>query len=89
METIIISDTNDLQQAAEILRQGGLVASPTETVYGLGGDALNPESSKKIYTAKEREHNKPLILLISDKKMFRKEVRKTGGKVGLALIIFF
>lgn len=43
-----------LQEAGEIIRQGGLVAFPTETVYGLGGDALNPESSKKIYAAKGR-----------------------------------
>ena len=43
-----------LEEAGEIIRKGGLVAFPTETVYGLGGDALNPESSKKIYAAKGR-----------------------------------
>jgi len=41
-----------LRQAGEILKAGGLVAFPTETVYGLGGDGLNKESSKKIYAAR-------------------------------------
>ena len=41
-----------LEKAGDILKNGGLVAFPTETVYGLGGDALNPESSKKIYAAR-------------------------------------
>ena len=54
-----------LRQAGEILRQGGLVAFPTETVYGLGGDALNPESSRKIYAAKGRPSDNPLIIHIS------------------------
>ena len=44
-------DEERLMRAGEILRKGGLVAFPTETVYGLGGDALNPEASVKIYTA--------------------------------------
>ena len=38
-----------IQRAGQIIRSGGLVAFPTETVYGLGGDALNPASSQKIY----------------------------------------
>ena len=45
-------DQNAMAEAAEIIRQGGLVAFPTETVYGLGADALRPEASKKIYEAK-------------------------------------
>lgn len=44
-----------IEKAGNILRKGGLVAFPTETVYGLGGDALNPESSRKIYAAKGRQ----------------------------------
>ena len=55
-----------LQEAGEVIRQGGLVAFPTETVYGLGGDALNPESSKKIYAAKGRPSDNPLIIHIAD-----------------------
>lgn len=69
METKVIicreeDDKECLQEAAEILKNGGLVAFPTETVYGLGGDALNPESSKKIYEAKGRPSDNPLIVHI-------------------------
>lgn len=55
-----------IAHAGEIIRNGGLVAFPTETVYGLGGDALNPESSKKIYAAKGRPSDNPLIVHIAD-----------------------
>lgn len=54
-----------LEEAGRILRNGGLVAFPTETVYGLGGDALNPESSSKIYAAKGRPSDNPLIVHIA------------------------
>ena len=53
-----------LCQAGEIIKNGGLVAFPTETVYGLGGDALNPASSRKIYAAKGRPSDNPLIVHI-------------------------
>jgi L-threonylcarbamoyladenylate synthase len=55
-----------LALAGEIIKNGGLVAFPTETVYGLGGDALNRESSKKIYAAKGRPSDNPLIIHIAD-----------------------
>ncbi|MBO4515160.1 MAG: threonylcarbamoyl-AMP synthase [Lachnospiraceae bacterium] len=55
-------DEEVLREAGEILKAGGLVAFPTETVYGLGGDALNPSSSKKIYAAKGRPSDNPLIV---------------------------
>ena len=55
-----------LERAGSILKEGGLVAFPTETVYGLGGDALNPESSKKIYAAKGRPSDNPLIVHVAD-----------------------
>ena len=54
-----------MEKAGEILKSGGLVAFPTETVYGLGGDALNPEASAKIYAAKGRPSDNPLIVHIS------------------------
>lgn len=57
-------DDRKLQAAGEILKRGGLVAFPTETVYGLGGDALNPTSSQKIYAAKGRPSDNPLIVHI-------------------------
>lgn len=57
-------DKGCLAEAGHIIRQGGLVAFPTETVYGLGGDAFNPLSSKKIYEAKGRPSDNPLIVHI-------------------------
>ena len=73
METIVANITgNDKEdsriydQAGEILRAGGLVAFPTETVYGLGADALDEEASAKIYAAKGRPSDNPLIVHIAD-----------------------
>ena len=59
-------ETEILEQAAQIINHGGLVAFPTETVYGLGADALNGEAVKKIYEAKGRPSNNPLILHINN-----------------------
>ena len=59
-------DEEAIQEAGQILKDGGLVAFPTETVYGLGGDALNAESSAKIYAAKGRPSDNPLIVHIAD-----------------------
>ena len=58
-------DSEVMREAGEIIKKGGLVAFPTETVYGLGGDGLNSESSKKIYSAKGRPSDNPLIVHIS------------------------
>ena len=73
METKVIKIENrkqinkeKLEEAARVLRNGGLVAFPTETVYGLGANALNEEAAKKIYAAKGRPSDNPLIAHISD-----------------------
>ena len=73
METIIseISGNNEKDEviyskAAEILKNGGLVAFPTETVYGLGANALDCDASKKVYSAKGRPSDNPLIVHIAD-----------------------
>lgn len=55
-----------VREAGAVIKAGGLVAFPTETVYGLGGDALNPLSSAKIYSAKGRPSDNPLIVHIAD-----------------------
>ncbi|MCI8863075.1 MAG: threonylcarbamoyl-AMP synthase [Lachnospiraceae bacterium] len=60
-------DMDIIEKAGRILKEGGLVAFPTETVYGLGGNALNPASSEKIYAAKGRPSDNPLIIHISEK----------------------
>ena len=61
-----VSDAEILDRAAAILRSGGLVAFPTETVYGLGANALDAEAAKKIYTAKGRPSDNPLIIHIAN-----------------------
>ena len=72
METIIRKiDKNQINQdvieeAGNVLKQGGLVAFPTETVYGLGADALKEEAAKKTYAAKGRPSDNPLIVHIAD-----------------------
>lgn len=58
-------DYSIINKAADVIKSGGLVAFPTETVYGLGGDGLNPLASQKIYKAKGRPSDNPLILHIS------------------------
>lgn len=59
-------NNEDLKEAVTILHDGGLVAFPTETVYGLGANGLDEDASKKIYAAKGRPSDNPLILHIAD-----------------------
>ncbi|MBX3293780.1 MAG: threonylcarbamoyl-AMP synthase [Acidobacteria bacterium] len=63
MRTLITDSTDE---AAEIIRRGGLVAFPTETVYGLGADVLNEDALRRIFEAKQRPPDNPLIIHISD-----------------------
>ncbi|MCL6642853.1 MAG: threonylcarbamoyl-AMP synthase, partial [Candidatus Bipolaricaulota bacterium] len=66
MRTEILSaDAAAIERAAQIIRSGGVVAFPTETVYGLGADALNEDAVRKIFTAKERPFDDPLIVHIA------------------------
>ncbi len=76
-----------LFRAGKVIRDGGLVAFPTETVYGLGGDALNPESSRKIYAAKGRPSDNPLIVHVADMEHLEtivKEVPESARKLAKA-----
>ncbi len=91
METkrIIIEDRNhikdeELKEAAGILRSGGLVAFPTETVYGLGGNALDEDAARKIYAAKGRPSDNPLIAHVScveEVAPLVKEIPEAGRKL--------
>ena len=67
MKTLILDGNKeeDIRKAAEIIAKGGLVAFPTETVYGLGADAMNEEAVGKIYEAKGRPSDNPMIVHIS------------------------
>lgn len=69
MKTVIISDVEHLDEAARLLKEGGLVASPTETVYGLCANALNPEAVQNIFKAKGRPNDNPLIVHIAELEM--------------------
>lgn len=60
------ANTEIYDRAAAIIKSGGLVAFPTETVYGLGGDATDPDAARKIYEAKGRPGDNPLIIHVSD-----------------------
>ncbi len=77
MNTIVeILDRNHpdeyiLQQAGDIIKHGGLVAFPTETVYGLGADGLQEQAAKKIYEAKGRPSDNPLILHIAEEESLK------------------
>ncbi|WP_131160024.1 L-threonylcarbamoyladenylate synthase [Aeropyrum pernix] len=64
-------DRRAIERAAEVLRRGGLVAFPTETVYGLGADALNPRAAAKIFEVKGRPPDNPLIVHVSSLEMAR------------------
>jgi L-threonylcarbamoyladenylate synthase len=72
MTRILTPVAADLSQAATLLRQGGLVAFPTETVYGLGGDACSDGAAAAIYAAKGRPSFNPLIVHVSDAAMARR-----------------
>ncbi len=67
METLILKDTEqDIKKAGEILKNGGLIAFPTETVYGLGANGLDEEAVSKVYKAKGRPSDNPMILHIAE-----------------------
>lgn len=61
---IALPTPQNINQAADIIKNGGLIAYPTETVYGLGADPHNTEAIQKIFTAKGRAEDKGIILLI-------------------------
>ncbi|MCR4956777.1 MAG: threonylcarbamoyl-AMP synthase [Lachnospiraceae bacterium] len=69
-------DQKQMELAGHLAQQGELVAFPTETVYGLGADALNKEASKKIYAAKGRPSDNPLIVHVADFDAIHKIVKE-------------
>ncbi|MCM8783218.1 MAG: L-threonylcarbamoyladenylate synthase [Candidatus Omnitrophica bacterium] len=70
-------EIDKIRKAAQIIKKGGLVAFPTETVYGLGADAFNKQAITKIFRVKKRPFNDPLIVHIADKK----DVFKVADKI--------
>lgn len=78
-------DRERLSQAAEVLRQGGTVAFPTETVYGLGANALDEEAVKKIFEAKGRPSDNPLIVHIANIEDLNELVREIPPKAQILM----
>ncbi|MCR8666092.1 L-threonylcarbamoyladenylate synthase [Aestuariibaculum sp. M13] len=64
----------EINKALEVLRNGGLILYPTDTVWGIGCDATNPDAVKKVYELKKREDSKALICLVADDRMLKKYV---------------
>ncbi len=83
------NNSDAIRTAADILRRGGLVAFPTETVYGLGGDALDPSASARIYAAKGRPSDNPLIVHIADKKDVRELAEEVPPKAEMLIEAFW
>ena len=83
------ADEASIRQAGQILKRGGLVAFPTETVYGLGADALNEDAAAKIYAAKGRPSDNPLIVHITERKMLDGIVSEVSPQAELLMEKFW
>lgn len=90
METKIFkTDDNSINEVGRILKNGGLAAFPTETVYGLGANALLEDSVKKIYAAKGRPSDNPLILHIAEKEQLKGLVKEIPKKAECLIEAFW
>ena len=63
--TVVLATQENIRKASQVLSSGGVVAFPTETVYGLGCDATNKEAVSRVYTLKNRPNDNPLIAHVS------------------------
>ena len=77
----ISPDRERIREAAEIIRRGGTVAFPTETVYGLGANALDDEACKKIFSIKGRQQDNPIIVHINDFEQLESVAQGLRGKI--------
>ncbi|KJD34658.1 translation factor Sua5 [Tamlana nanhaiensis] len=64
----------EINNALKVVKEGGIILYPTDTVWGIGCDATNPEAVKKIYGLKQREDSKALICLVADDRMLKNHV---------------
>jgi len=76
-----------IKKAAAILKRGGVVAFPTDTVYGIGIDATNKKAFLGIYQIKKRDKNKPLIILIGIKRDTKKYSHSLNGRFFISEIL--
>ena len=66
------------KEATEVIKMGGIIIAPTDTVYGIIADALNEKAVEKIYEIKKRKKSNPLSILVSNKDMLKKVVKKVS-----------
>jgi L-threonylcarbamoyladenylate synthase len=66
----------EINKALQILKEGGIILYPTDTIWGIGCDATNEDAVKKIYKLKQREDSKALICLVADDRMLKKYVNQ-------------
>ena len=71
-----LNTSEEIRKALEVLRAGGIILYPTDTVWGLGCDATNPEAVAKIYAIKKRSDSKSLVLLASDMDMVCRYIKE-------------
>jgi L-threonylcarbamoyladenylate synthase len=76
---------DSIRKAAEILKQGGIILYPTDTVWGIGCDATNDSAVEKLYKLKQKEEGAPALILVSDINMIYKYVR-TVPEIALQLV---
>ena len=86
---LVPANKETISQAAEVIKSGGLVAFPTETVYGLGADGLNPIAVAKIFEAKKRPSFNPLILHIAKKEWLKKFAIVNDKRISLLVDKFW
>ena len=89
MRNLLPATEENIRLAASVIRRGGLVAFPTETVYGLGADALNPEAVARIYEAKGRPRFDPLIVHVASREDVRRLVEKVPEEARLLMDRFW
>ena len=68
----------ELQKTVEVLKNGGLILYPTDTVWGIGCDATNPEAVEKVYTLKQRTDSKSLICLVANDAMLERHIKNVS-----------
>lgn len=69
-------DHNDLQEAVRVMKEGGIILYPTDTVWGIGCDARNKEAVEKIYRLKQRADSKSMLVLVGNEGMLQRTVRE-------------
>lgn len=85
LATPMMYDT-EIEETATVLRNGGLILFPTDTIWGIGCDACNPDAIKKVYDLKQRDASKPFVLLVSSLDMLKNYVRHVHPRIETLLV---